>query len=359
MTRFKIVLQLDAEALRTPASRPERPVWAERNLMEAAVFSALARRGHEVTVIAVNDPVRDLVAQLSQQAPDLIFNFALHYRGDRRKATHIAAMLDWLGIPYTGAGPHGILRASDKVLSKQLVRLLGVRTPRTIAVPPGQQLPDHDLAFPIIVKPRFEGGSAGIGPASVTRDQAALRRRVNWLHRNYHQDAVCEEFIAGREVSIGLIGNSEIHAFPIRERLFPPGSAQIATLQIKHDQYRTKSSRHWQPIHISARARRRIEDEAKRIYAELQLRDFARLDYRLKPSGEFYFLEANHCPDCAPHSFGVFAAWRSIDFPNLLDLIIAECLERFRRSPVGLKRPVAARLRQLNASLGDVRAQIQ
>jgi len=353
---------LDAEALRSPGSEHDRPIWSERNLMEAAVFSTLVGRGHEVAVIAVKDPVRKLVAQLSRQAPDLIFNFALHYRGDRRKATYIAAMLDWLRIPYTGAGPQGILRASDKVLSKQLVRLLGVRTPRTIAVAPGQPLHDHDLAFPIIVKPRFEGGSAGIETASVTHDQATLRTRVNWIHRKYHQDAACEEFIAGREVSIGLIGNAKIHVFPIRERSLPraaDGAAQIATFQIKRDQSRAKPSAHWRPLEISAGERRRMADEAKRIYVELQLRDYARLDYRLKPSGEFYFLEANHCPDCAPHSFGVFAAWRSIDFASVLDLIMAECLERFRRSPVGLTRSATARLRQLNAVLGDVRAQIQ
>jgi len=330
--------------------------------MDTAVFETLADRGYAVSVVAVMEPVRNLVAQLVQEAPDLVFNFALHYRGDRRKAAQIAGLLDLLRVPYTGAGPQGILRACDKAFAKQLVRLIGVRTPRMISVPPGDQLQDCQLAFPVIVKPRFSGGSEGITAKSVVHSQAALRARVAWLHRRYRQDALCEEFIAGKDVSIGLIGNTRMHVFPIRERLLPgPGNdaMRFADFHIKQKQYNSGSSAHWKRLKITDQRRLRMEDEVKRIYVELQLRDYARMDYRLAPSGEFYFLEANHCPDCAPRSFGIFAAWRSIDFAHLLELIMAECLERFKRSPAGLTRPTAARWRQLTARLADARARIQ
>ncbi len=362
MAALKIVLLLDAEALRLSSSKPQRPAWSEPNLMEAAVFDTLSSRGYTVSVTAVTGPIRKLAAQLSKQAPDLVFNFALHHRGDRRKAAQIAGLFDLLRIPYTGAGAQGILRACDKALSKHLVRLIGVRTPGMISVPPGAQPRDHQLVFPVIVKPRFEGGSEGITADSVTRTQAALRARVAWVHRRYGQDAVCEEFIAGKDVSIGLIGNARVHVFPFRERILPAVAdavPQFADFRMKQSQSKTGMTAHWKRLKISSRQRHRMEEEAKRIYVELQLRDYAQLDYRLAPSGAFYFLEANHCPDCAPHSFGVFAAWRAIEFADLLDLIMAKCLERCRRSPTGLTRATAAQLRQLTTGLGNARAQIE
>jgi D-alanine-D-alanine ligase len=360
MAKLKITLLADAEKVVRGGPRQAR--GPEPGLMEAAIFQAFEQQGHVVSVIAARNPISTLIGALADTAPDIVFNLAHRYDGDRRKAAHIAALLDVLRIPYTGAGPQGILRACDKALSKHLVRMIGVKVPRFAVVPRGAVLRDHGLEFPVIVKPRFDGGSAGItDPSPVHRDRE-LRARVRLVHRRHCQDAVCEELIAGREVSAGLIGNGEPHVFPFRERILPGNGRRempLADRRIERDRSRSNCRQpHWRRLDMSAARVARLAHEARLIYRELQLRDFARIDFRLAPSGELYFIEAGHCPDCAPKSFGMLGEGRSLAFPRLLELIIVASLERYRRRG-GLPRSTAARLRRISAGLGDAVAQIR
>jgi len=307
--------------------------------MESFILGAMTSAGHSVRVLPASRLPDDLIRELNRRRTDLVFNLTLHWEGDRRRAVQIACLLDELEIPYTGSGPQGILRACDKVLSKQLIRSSGLRVPNFISLEPGERLEAGQVRFPAIVKPRFEGGSSGITSKSRVETDNQLKARIAWIHRMFRQAAVAEEFIEGSEVSVGVFGNEDPVAFPMRERVFPKtkeGGPQFVSNRVKTDPtFRDYWGIHWERAHVpSARA---IQEQSLTVFKELQLRDYARMDYRLEPNGQAVFLEANHSPDCAPHSFGIFAQWISCDYVTLIEAIMGEALLR-----CGLKRKAAS-----------------
>jgi D-alanine-D-alanine ligase len=335
---MNVLLLVDAEAT-LDIRFGSRVTWIEPGMMESFILGSITSAGHSVRVLSASRLPDDLLRELKTHCTDLVFNLTLHWKGDRRRAVEIACLLDELEIPYTGSGPQGILRACDKALSKHLIRSCGFSVPNFVSLEPGDRPEPGQIAFPAIVKPRFEGGSAGITRGARVETDKQLGSRVTWIHRTFGEAAVAEEFIEGREVSVGVFGNEDPIAFPMRERVFPrkkEGGPQFACDRVKTDpSYRDYWGIHWERVDMPAAGA--IQKQSLTIFRELQLRDYARMDYRLRPDGQAVFLEANHSPDCSPQSVGMFARWISCDYVTLIEAIMGEALLR-----CGAKRKAAS-----------------
>ena len=197
------------------------------------------------------------------------------------------------------------------------------------------RLADH-LRYPVIVKSLVEHASFGISRASVVNSDGALAERLRSVHRQLGTDAIIEEYIEGRELYVGIIGNRRPTVLPIWELLFenlPPNMPHIATEKVKHD---TDIQVEWgiyqRPADdLSPSQAARIERTCRRIYRALELEGYARIDFRLREDGELFFLEANPNPEIAKREeFASAAAHIGISYPQLLQKIVNLGLRRGR-----------------------------
>jgi D-alanine-D-alanine ligase len=198
-----------------------------------------------------------------------------------------------------------LILARDKALSKKILAYHRIRTPEFAVFPMGRKVKrPRKLEFPLIVKSLVEEASLGIAQASLVETDEKLTERVGFIHESIRTDAIAEKYIEGRELYVGVLGNQRLQVLPLWELLFtnmPPDAPLIATAKIKWDKsYQKKRG-------IDSRAAKDLPEGvaehihrlSKRIYKQLGLTGYARLDYRLSPTGDVYFLEANPNPQIA------------------------------------------------------------
>jgi D-alanine-D-alanine ligase len=295
---------------------------------EAGVLGALKELGHEVAHVAIFDDL-DLVRQKLQVfGPDVIFNLADQFRNNRAFDQHIVSFLAMTGIPFTGCGSSGLTLCKHKGIAKKILSYHRIHTAEFVIIPRGKRpLRPKRLRFPILVKPLKEEASYGIAQASFVETDEQFQERVTFVHEKFDNDAIAEEYIAGRELYVSLMGNHRLQVFPIRELVFrevPPDEPKIATYTAKWDEaYRKR----WglenrfadglEPAVI-----RNIETVCKRIYHLLTIDGYARLDLRLTANNEVYFIEANPNPILAPdEDFAQSAMKMDLSYPQLIDRI--------------------------------------
>lgn len=313
----------------------KQEVEAEVPEPEYEIAEALMENGHEVFLIGVHDSVIHLLEQLERFAPDLVFNCIEAFRGTARHDYAVTALLEMYGYPYTGSPPQALLLARDKATSKTVLAQYGIRVPRfqTFSADDPVRLP-AGLDFPVIVKPRHEDASAGIARASVVTDAGSLAERVGFIHRRWHQPAIVEELIDGRELYVGLLGNREPRILPLIELTFdkiPEPERRIATYRSKWDlKYRER----WGIRNIFARriagaARAEIERAARTAFTALELRDYGRVDLRLTPDREVYVLEVNPNPYISFGEDMANAAERAgLDYYEFIERIVRHAIDR-------------------------------
>jgi D-alanine-D-alanine ligase len=299
---LKIALLMDEGWI--PADDPDLSGPDREGLTERHVAMALRELGHRVRVVGVGHDVHALVGALLGEPTDVVFNLAEQFRNDRRLDAHVAGLLEMLHLPYTGAGPAGLMICRDKGLCKQLLGLHKVHCPAFVAFVPRRRLrvPKH-LAYPLIVKPRFEDASDGIARTSIVHDEQALTERVRFVHEQWGQVAIAEEYVEGRELYVGVLGNERLQVFPARELRFGAAAdrgPQIATRRVKTDHaYRQKWGIAYDFAELPEDVAERIARVSRRVYRLLQLRDYGRIDFRLTPAGRLHVLEANPNPEIA------------------------------------------------------------
>jgi D-alanine-D-alanine ligase len=337
---LNVMLLVDPETV-SAGSTARRPLWSEPGLRECDIFQALRAANCVPRVCTSTTLGRNVSIQRGHI--DLIFNMTVHCEGDRRHAARIAAFLDTLQIPYTGSGPQAILRASDKYVSKHLASLCGVRVPDFCCIAPGELTGRGEMKLPVIVKPRFGGGSEGIVDRSLVRTRAEMETAVKRIHRTFKHAAVCEEFIEGREITVGVLGNrSPVVSLP-RERVFPKagaGGPAFATYRVKRDpRYRDKWGILWRNAALSRATRESLQNWSLVLYRSLGLADYARFDFRLPRSGLPVFLEANHSPECGRKSqfFAMFHQALNLDYEGTILTIAGLALRRHCAVPLGLR----------------------
>jgi D-alanine-D-alanine ligase len=217
----------------------------------------------------------------------LVFNLSYGIQGDCRY-THVPAMLEMAGVPYTGATPYGHVLSLDKVLAKTLMREHGIPTPdfRVIA-DPGED--PGDLRFPLVVKPRHESTSYGLRLVHTRED---LEEAVGFIVGEYRQGALVEEFIDGREVHVGLLGNDPVEVFPLVEYEF---GERVGRLMMWEDKYHRTDDEPLKicPAPVSPDLAARLRDMAVSLFHLVGCRDYARVDMRLDEEGNPYVLEIN------------------------------------------------------------------
>ncbi len=280
------------------AADPARRGRRKSDVQEVA--EALRRAGHEVFSICV-DGSRDCLAKLAGVQADLTFNLVEGFGDDDTKEPYVAAYYDLLGIRYTGSGPGGLSLAMDKVVTKKVLQFHGVLTPQFVTLYRGRLEWAHDLEFPVIVKPVREDGSVGIGFRALVASIKDLMERIDELHTDFDHPVMVEQYIDGREIYVGVIGNLKPAAFPLVEldlSHLPEGTPRIAGMEVKWREgtraYR--GSRYRLPTDLPAEVVEAVQAAALTSFQALHLRDYARFDFRVTKEHKAYLIEANPNP---------------------------------------------------------------
>ena len=264
------------------------------------IFEALKELGHQPFYEVLDGDEKSLTA-LSRCEADVFFNLVESYAGDDTKEMHVAAYLDLLGRTYTGAGPQGLYLAQDKGLAKKVFSFHGIRTPFFATCYRGSLDHCHDITFPLIVKPISEDGSIGIDKDSVVHSVKDLMQRIEWIQEEFDSPALIEEYIDGREIYAGILGNQHPEVLPLIEldlSRLPANMPKVASAEVKWEKdseaYKvTKSA----PVDdLDEEIVEKVSSTALAAYRALRLRDYGRIDMRVSDKGDVYVIEANPNP---------------------------------------------------------------
>ena len=200
------------------------------------IEEALEANGHTARRLSVADKVEPLLEGLTSDRPDLVFNVAESFGGRSALESNVAALLNLLGLHYTGSSPAGLILAGDKTLTKKVLTFHGILTARFATVFRGSVDWAGDIDFPLILKPPQEDASLGITQKSIVNDVQELLQTMSSLQQEYQGPVLAEEFIDGREFYVGVLGNSDVKALPVMELDFtgyPEGKPKIASWEAK------------------------------------------------------------------------------------------------------------------------------
>jgi D-alanine-D-alanine ligase len=296
---------------------------------EFDVISTLRVMGHDVQVLGVHDDLGDIRRAATDWKPHIAFNLLEGFDDVAIFDQNVVSHLELLKLPYTGCNPRGLLLARDKALSKKLLAYHRIRVPECEVYRIGRPVRrPRRLAFPLIVKSLTQEASIGISQASVVESDEKLRERVAFVHQSIGTAAIAEQYIEGRELYVGVIGNQALQAFPVWELFFtnmPPDAKRIATDRVKW------SVKYQQKYGIQSGAakdlpeglRESIQHLCKRAYRALELSGFARIDLRLDETGQPWVLEANPNPQIARgEDFAASAEAAGLSYEALLQRIL-------------------------------------
>jgi D-alanine-D-alanine ligase len=302
---------------------------------EFDVVSTLRKAGHEVQPLGVQHELQPIREAVEDWKPDVVFNLLEEFHSDTTYDQNVASYLELLRIPYTGCNPRGLIIARGKALAKKLVAFHRIRTPAFAVMPRGRAVRrTGKLAFPLIVKSATEHASVGIAQASVVDSDEKLVERVGFVHQRLGSDALVEQYVEGREIYVGVLGNDRLTVLPPWELRF--GTMQeaanaIATARVKHDiEYQEKWGISEGPAtDLPPTVEAALPNICKRIYRTIELDGYARLDFRLAPGGELYFLEANPNPEIAEREeFARSARHAGMSYAELLQKICRLGIQR-------------------------------
>ena len=356
--------------------------------IEFDVVSTLKKSGHEVRCLGISDSVEELRSVITEWKPEIVFNLLEEFDGIVTYDQHVVAFLELLRQPYTGCNPRGLLLARDKPLSKQLLayhripspqfavfrRGLKLRLPRKVKYPlfvksttedaslgisqasivtdkalskqllafhripspqfavfrrgPKVRLP-RNIKYPLFVKSTTEDASLGISQASIVTDKQQLKQRIQFVHDQVQTDALVEEYIEGRELYVGVMGNDRLTRLPVWEMKFgslSETSAGIATRRVKWDKkYQKKHGIDtYEAKDLAPAVIARLDKLSRRVYRCLGLSGCARIDYRMNAEGQIYVIEANPNPNlAAEEDFAQSAKAAGVAYAELLEKLLA------------------------------------
>ncbi|HEX5475033.1 MAG TPA: ATP-grasp domain-containing protein [Vicinamibacterales bacterium] len=338
MSTLNIIVLYDRWEAPEPESAPPDKAPLTRTLdkkeVEEEVCEALGKLGHQATLHCLDGSVKSLHA-LARMECDLVFNLAESFGGNDTADYCIAAYLELVGRRFTGAGSHGLLFAQDKAVAKKILEFHGIHTPVFARSYRGRLDFSHDLAFPVIVKPAREDGSIGIEFNAVVSSIRELMERIDWLHANFDSPVLIEEYVEGREMYVGVLGNDNPVALPVVEldlSKLPEGTPRIAGAEVKWGKgtgaYRDTKSAVADDLPEETSAL--LQQTAVAVYQALELRDYARIDMRLREDGRVAVIEANPNPWLASRAeFAMAARKAGRPYPQLVSEIVELALARY------------------------------
>ena len=292
----------------SPASKPrgyeykEEFADPENMYTENDVHRALLANGHGVRVLGIYNDIAPLLEEVKEFPPDVIFNLVDLFHEKAHWDKNAAALIEMLGIPFTGCSPMNLMLCNNKAMSKKILSFHRLKVPHFETFYRGQRLRvGKKLKLPVVVKPLCEEASRGISQASIADNPAALDERVRFIHQKMDMDAIVEEYVDGRELYVSVMGRKRIEVFPPRELIFgefPEGEPRIATYKAKWDDvYRQR----WGIKSVFAGKlpegiERQVAESCKRAYRALALDAYARFDIRVTSDGQVFIIEANANP---------------------------------------------------------------
>ena len=327
---MNVVLLHTQDALEPPVD----PVLAD-------IEQALAQCGHSCRRVVVDTKVEPLVTALTSDRPDLVFNLAESFAGKSALESNVAALLNLIGLRYTGSSPAGLILAGDKTLTKKVLTFHGILTARFATVFRGAVDWAGDISFPLILKPPQEDASLGITQKSIVNDVQELLTTMSSLQQEYQSPVLAEEFIDGREFYVGVLGNSDAAALPVMEldfTGFPEGRPKIASWEAKWGDEGDEKGAEFVgtksifPTNIDDELTGRLQKVAVDAFHALRLRDYARVDLRMNAKGDIYVIEVN--PNCYLErnaEFATAAAKSGIEYSALIDRIAELASARYSR----------------------------
>ena len=306
----------------------------DKKEVEDEVAEALGKLGHEAVLHCLDGSVRSLHA-LARLDCDIVFNLAESFAGNDTADHCIAAYLELIDKKFTGAGSHGLLYAQDKGVAKKILEFHGIHTPVFARSFRGRLDFSHDLEFPVIVKPAREDGSIGIEFNAVVSSIRELMERIDWLHANFDSPVLIEEYVEGREMYVGVIGNDNPTALPVVEldlSKLPEGRPRIAGAEVKWGKG-TPAYRDTKAVvaeDLTEETLSQLQQTAVAVYQALDLRDYARIDMRLRPDGRVAVIEANPNPWLTSKAEFAFAARKAgRTYTQLIEEILDLALARY------------------------------
>ncbi len=277
---------------------------------------------------------KGFITNLQKAGPDIVFNIAEGLLGRGREA-HIPAILSFLGVPYTGSDETALGIALDKALTKRIMSSYGIRTPKYQLVKDVKFRLRKDMTFPIIIKPNVEGSSKGISDTAVVDDIAALEELVGRNILVYRQPMLLEEYIDGREFTVGIAGNDAdtVVFSPMevkyRDETLNERKHNVYSYNVKKD-----FKRHIEyecPPAIEPEIMQRMMDAARRVFKALLCRDFSRVDFRMSRGGDIYFIEINPLPGLAPgySDYILLAGFNGYGYKDIIRMVFNSALKRY------------------------------
>jgi D-alanine-D-alanine ligase len=308
------------------AEDEEQPPGADTPVHKE-VHRVLGARGHSIQHIAVQPNVCELVQQIERDSSDIVFNLCESFDGVDLRAINVAAILELMRKPFTGTGSFGLTLAQDKSLAKKIFSFHGMQHPKFSVMHAGQVEWSDELKFPLFVKPSNTDSSVGIDAGALVHNIKELMERISYIHTEIKASVLIEEFIDGREIFVGVLGNETMEALPIVEWDFSEVKGpKFATAEAKWNKqsegYRAPERF---PEDIPEAAYKRIQNAAVDACKALRVNDYGRVDMRLRPDDwSFYIIEVNPNPYLEEHSeLALAAAKAGLGYADLIERILS------------------------------------
>jgi len=293
------------------------------------ISAALEAKGHSVVRLGGGSEFLD---NIRREKVDIVFNIAEGRGSYRSREAQVPSILEMLDIPYTGSDPQCLAICLDKPVTKKLVATDGISTPRWLAITDNEELsqvPWDGFPFPAIIKPAYEGSSKGIRLTSLAYNADQAQEEARRILECYRQPVMVEEFIAGDEVTVGIVGNSPPKIVGImcvipkrKDRHF------VYSLEVKRDYLNLVD--YECPALLEKKVLDKIADSSLRVFGALGCQDFARLDFRVSPEGIPFFIEINPLPGLGTYSDLVIMAIKmGWNHEALIGAVLDAALERY------------------------------
>jgi D-alanine-D-alanine ligase len=325
------VLVLMHEALIPDITIPEESFDRDKcpHITEYDVVKTLTDLGNEVLPLGVISDLRKIRNTIDEFKPHIVFNLLEEFDGEAVFDQNVVSYLELLRIPYTGCNPRGLMIGRDKSLSKKILTYHDIPTPSFYVFPKSKKTKKPDsLEFPLIVKCLSEEASLGISQASVVHNEEKLMERVQYINQKLGVDAIAEQFIAGREFFLGILGNHQLKPLPVWELQFEnsskPNKEFYSNRAKFNKEYRQRKGVKTHKADISQELEEKMAKIGRTTYQALELNGYARIDMRMDQKGKVYVIEANPNPDISREDeFAESAKHNNIDYPTLLSKILS------------------------------------
>jgi D-alanine-D-alanine ligase len=296
---------------------------------ELDVYSSLKRLGHDVLKLGVRDELHVIKEAIDEFKPHVAFNLLEGFDDFHVFDQHVVSYLELSGQAYTGCNPRGMTLARDKALTKKIMAYHRIHVPAFAVFPRRRAVArPAKLGFPLVVKSVNVEGSVGIAQSSLVNDDEELRERVKYIHEALGTYAIAEQYIEGRELYVGLMGNLRLTTFPVWELLFEKAPQDMPVMATEKAKWDLRYQKRWgittrEATDLPEGHDKLIPHLSKRIYRILGLTGYARLDFRMTADGHLYLLEANPNPQLAHgEDFADSAAAAGVDYDTLLQQIV-------------------------------------